>query len=545
MSSHITKPYPLTRGLSQYTKKKHHELQLNETTTLAIYKTERLDRHLETVVTSVRKILKPLLTSGSHIEFKITISKPGAKTERFQWMQTIEEVNRRLVCVLDALEILYQGLFYCENLKRSVDRILSRGQKELGEDVQELLELRKHLLNFGKFLDSVLLHYSNLNCKLPHTLVQDIKCTADEIHKGMEQLKSEEVNKLVSHLSVTEEFVLCSVLGLCDEFAERLSDLATETRQHKTDMYYLLSFIKERYESLNAQNMNDKDHTLDNLQKMGFTENRSNVIADWIAKQPFREHKSLLSWAQIYVKNLFKYDIFLNNSVSKFPYSEHCLNEWFDECVESTKNDEDSSLIPVPVINVTTEEAATGNIRKKIKEFETNHPVEKLYFHGTDHKSAANILEEGINLGKGAEYCDFSHGYGFYAADDYRYALEWTRTHKRRAVIMFGMKDDCPEYGKFDLSDHQRSRDWKSVTEYFRAGAPRRKAGLKRALLDEIDNSKCIIGPIKTEDNRWREVLQVCIKDVKIADKIGNPSNIVGVVFLNADGSEIARAPRT
>ena len=490
---------------------------------------------------SVRKTLKSLLTSGSHIEFKITISKPGPKTEHFQWTQTIQVVNRSLVYVLDALEILYQGLFYCKNLIRSVDRILSRGQKELGEDVQKLSELREHLLNFGKFLDSVLLHYSNLNCKLPRTLVQEIQHTADEIHKGIEQLKSEEVNNC--HLSVTEEFVLCSVLGLCDEFAERLSDLDTEMRQHKTDMYFLMCFIKERYESLNAQDVNDKDHTLYNLQKMGFTENRSNVIADWIAEQPFREHKSLLSWAQIYVKNLFKYDIFLNNNVSKFPYNEHCLNEWFDERVECNQSDEDSSSIPVPVINVTTEEAATGNIRKKISE--TNHPVEKLFFHGTDHKSAANILEEGINLGKGAEYCDFSHGYGFYAANDYLYALEWTRKHQHRAVIMFGIKDDCLEYGKFDLSGHQRSRDWKSVTEYFRAGAPRRKAGLKRALLDEIDNSKCIIGPIKTEDSRWREVLQVCIKDVKLADKIGNPSNIVGVVFLKTDGSEVARAPRT
>ena len=65
------------------------------------------------------------------------------------------------------------------------------------------------------------------------------------------------------------------------------------------------------------------------LGKIGFTENRSNVVANWIAEQPFPKDKSLLASAEIYLKNLFKYDIFLNDLVPTFPYKENYLNGWF------------------------------------------------------------------------------------------------------------------------------------------------------------------------------------------------------------------------
>ena len=68
-----------------------------------------------------------------------------------------------------------------------------------------------------------------------------------------------------------------------------------------------------------------------------------------------------------------------------------------DEC-------EDSPSIKVPVINTTTEKAAAGNIQEKISEFEVKaNPSKKLYFHGTDHNSAKDILENGISLSKGAQ----------------------------------------------------------------------------------------------------------------------------------------------
>ena len=266
-----------------------------------------------------------------------------------------------------------------------------------------------------------MLHYSNVNCKLSSTLVKDIERTTKKIHK---------VETLV-------EDVLCSVLGLCDEFAQRLRYLDIDMRQHKSDMYFLLCFMKERYESLDDEDLSDRVKC---LQKIGFAENRSNLVANWIGEQPFPEHRSLLAWAEIYIENLFKYDIFLNDNVCKFPYKESCIDRWFGVDVPSDQC-ENSPSVRVPVINTTSEKAAAGNTQDKISEFKAKaSSSEKFYFHGTDHNSAKNILEKGISLGSGAKKCDFSHGDRFYVTDNYEYALEHSKKHKaQRAMILFNI----------------------------------------------------------------------------------------------------------
>ena len=42
-------------------------------------------------------------------------------------------------------------------------------------------------------------------------------------------------------------------------------------------------------------------------------------------------------------------------------------------------------------------------------------------------------------------------------------------------------------------------------------------------------------------NNNWEDVQQICIKDDNMAENIGNPSNVVGIMFLNAEDNQLAR----
>ena len=74
------------------------------------------------------------------------------------------------------------------------------------------------------------------NSKLPSTLIKEIKHTK-KIYRVINKLTSDRLEKLIPKSMVTEEDVLCSVLGLHDDFAKRRKHLSKDMRQHKTDMY--------------------------------------------------------------------------------------------------------------------------------------------------------------------------------------------------------------------------------------------------------------------------------------------------------------------
>ena len=561
MAPYFPELYPLIRGLSHYfspTSSKLEPLQFKETSTLAVYQKQQVDDSLKKVVHHLKEPLELFPKIILHAEIFLTIELDG-NIEQLHWELTIKEAQRSLHCVLDALGVLHQGLFQSKILLKYVQQILNADSKRFIEEVPKLKKLKENLVNLNKFLDCVLLRYSSFNCKLPSTLTDAIKRAAKEIRKVIKQLKPDTLKDLIpGTCKVTEEDILCSVLGLHDDSADRLRSLSKEMRQHKTDMYYLLCFMKERYECLDVEtDLHDTEavqrYLLNteavqrDLQKMGFTENRSNVIAKWIAKQPFPEHKSLLAWAQIYIEDLFNYDIFLNDEVSKFPYKESHLDGWFGVKVECGESDDGSvSEHPVPVINTNGEKSAVSHIEEKMNEFKSENQNGQLYFHGTDHKSAKNILENGINLDNGKLRCDFSHGRGFYVADKFRYALEYAQKSKAAAVIMFNISGDCLERG-LDLSGLNRRKVWKSVTDYFHSGAPKRNHKLDPKLYNEIKSCNYIFGPVSRDgrdgikSRKCENVLQICIRDEEMSDEIGSLSRIAGIIFLNVEDTQLAR----
>ena len=346
-------------------------------------------------------------------------------------------------------------------------------------------------------------------------------------------INSQQPCHLITHVPVTEEDLLCSVLGLKESVARRLASLSSRIRNHQSDMYFLKQFLADHEENCGFdESLSNVEAVASKLQEIGFTANRSVVIAEWIAKQPLADHQSLLAWAQHYIESLFTYDILLNDHVSKYPYRETKLNSWFSITVER-ENKDGAKETNVQVIN-TTHEKVTWLIEEEERDRKKQQLEACFYYHGTDHKSAKSILEEGIKLKAGSPECDFSNGYGFYLTDNDVYALDWAREKskaKAGAVLIFNITKDCfNKYCCLDLTLHER-RDWQKVIDYFRKKNQNIKNKENRILYRDCKKCDYIKGPI-SRDGTDRDTQQICIKKDDMADCIGNAANICGVIFF-------------
>ena len=100
---------------------------------------------------------------------------------------------------------------------------------------------------------------------------------------------------------------------------------------------------------------------------------------------------------------------------SRFPYKADTVNEWFNLPPEDDWPERGEA---VKVINVDKCGLARKCYRTQ-NEVENPFPDSleddefEVFFHGTSHESAEDIIEGGIDLGKGARKRDFSDGDGF------------------------------------------------------------------------------------------------------------------------------------
>ena len=158
---------------------------------------------------------------------------------------------------------------------------------------------------------------------------------------------------------------------------------------------------------------------------------------------------------------------------NRFPYEETVTNEWF-----TLPDDENDRKQPVMVMNVNKEgkkrkcylsQDGVDDFMKSI--IDEDHQV---FFHGTRHQYAQDIIEGGIDIKMGARRQDFSNGDGFYLGDDFEEACRWpaSRGHPNTAVLVFRVE-------KTELRDQDKGLDlrndrtrWQELVSQFRSGKP-------------------------------------------------------------------------
>lgn len=207
---------------------------------------------------------------------------------------------------------------------------------------------------------------------------------------------------------------------------------------------------------------------------------------------------------------------------NSFPYNETVTNEWF-----TLPDDKKDRKQPVMVMNVNEEgkESECYLSQNGVDDF-MNSLIDdgdhEVFFHGTEHDSAEDIIEGGIDLKRGERCQDFSNGDGFYLGDDFKEARRWpaSRGNPDVAVLVF-----CVEktelrgpYNGLDLRKNKKR--WSELIKQFRKGRPANK------FLNTLEKFDFIEGPMadwSSSDRKSRHgTYQLCVKDgrcVEIFDR--------------------------
>ena len=179
---------------------------------------------------------------------------------------------------------------------------------------------------------------------------------------------------------------------------------------------------------------------------------------------------------------------FINASVfikyTLFPYREETVNHWFLLVEDPQQRDQKVKIMNVNTVGregkcYTTEEEAENGFSDSLE----NDGFE-LFFHGTEHRSAQDIIEGGIDLKKGGKVKDFSHGDGFYLGKSFDEAFEWPKKRykkaaifepTRSAVLVFRvakneLRGNNNENGLDlrDLSNPVKKKEWENVVQHYR-----------------------------------------------------------------------------
>ena len=158
---------------------------------------------------------------------------------------------------------------------------------------------------------------------------------------------------------------------------------------------------------------------------------------------------------------------------NRFPYQPTKINEWF-----TTDSDPRVRSLRVNVINVNrdgkTQKCYTTQYRNENFPLSLETEDHEVFFHGTSHDHARNIINGGIKLTKGHNFKDFSDGEGFYLAKQFDEAWKnkWASNRPSvTAVLVFRVHRADLREGREAL-DLQTDEDlWKSVIRAFRSGA--------------------------------------------------------------------------
>ena len=217
----------------------------------------------------------------------------------------------------------------------------------------------------------------------------------------------------------------------------------------------------------------------------------------------------------------------------RFPYQKNTVNEWFTLPVEDAELREQ----PVNMINVDKDGkerkcyATQNGVNDFLKSLSNDNY--EVFFHGTSHKSAQNIIMSGIDVNKGRPALDFSSKDGFYLGDNFEQALRWTAKSTERtppAVLVFRVKKYQlrGENNEKGLDLREDGKEFTEVVTQFRSRDPHQIQEVRKRL----EKYEFIDGPMARYPfpTMIQDSYQFCVKKYNCA-KLFNQS-IHSVVFF-------------
>ena len=287
----------------------------------------------------------------------------------------------------------------------------------------------------------------------------------------------------------------CSFLGLKLDFLDRLEDMPVNIREHRTLCDWVVIFLQNNCNSLGFKDKDSLDKQL--LDVIGFDPLSSTADTILARARNMPQHINACEWAEIFIKDEFKYNLLFSEQNARFPFQSNKTNEWFGLPMTKRNLHDNNDRCQVNIVNVVIKESerslATGGL---LRNFEDEQHT--LLFHGTDHESAIDILSgRGIHLPSGRQKRDFSSGKGFYLTNDVNDALSWaSSTTAKPAILVFRVNGRAflnSKTRKLTLTDQPEGLEiWREVVALFRSG---KRSAKTQQILTEYD---LIEGPLAT-----------------------------------------------
>lgn len=224
--------------------------------------------------------------------------------------------------------------------------------------------------------------------------------------------------------------------------------------------------------------------------------------------------KRLEKWIALMIEMYLKFVVELGSSRitvkwSRYPYQNDTINKQFDKELPSLEEGKEHKRT-LSIINVNKDGKHAKCYRtledgKRFPESLAGKGLE-VYFHGTGHAGAQNIIETGIRLRAGEAKQDFSCGDGFYVFQNFDEALDWAgKRHRNPAVLCFCVNETELRGDKNDkgLKLCSNKQQWEEVVSKFWQGK-------KKKLMKEIGDYQFIEGPQASwQDRRPHKPIQL------------------------------------
>lgn len=263
---------------------------------------------------------------------------------------------------------------------------------------------------------------------------------------------------------------LCSLLGLKSDFLDRLEEVPPEFLDHWTINDWVINFLRNNCESVCLRHKNSLNKDL--LDEIGL--DPLSTAAETIIKRSYEAstqfHIEACEWAGIFIKDELKYNVLLSPSVVKFPLHSNLKNTWFQLPVTAKNKNNNDDLYTVNIMNVVTQKASSTTQSVLSDLLVSQDETTIVLYHGTDHQSAADILDRGIDLSAGRQKRDFSCGSGFYLTKNLEDALDWAKsTTAKPAILVFVVDREYLDDARImDLFEDERR--WREIVSSYRSG---------------------------------------------------------------------------
>ena len=423
----------------------------------------------------------------------------------------IEEVNRDVQ--LEALSLILKlWLRRIHLTEKEGRRALRNFENEINRTQKNVVEPFKAILLSSEYKEpEELLRYWG----------EDFESACKKLLTEKKKAAFEMLEEDQRRLTMESAFV-SSVLGLKLDFLDCLEEMEPEFRGHLTLKEWIVTFLQSNYHSMETRDKTSP--TRDLLGEMGF--DPSSAVIETILKRAdeMQHHIEACEWAEIFIADEFKYNPLLSPFVPKFSVgessrfplltkpgeeSENCQQQYYLKPeIVSFVSQEQAAFLGVaqdfPFVPPTFQVGKSSSFHLTRKSEEENaadqhHPKVSLrithaqsslgtraqdflrdrglsddqrymlLFHGTDHQSAANILNRGIYLPAGRQKRDFSSGKGFYVTKLLDQAIKWARsTTSKPAILIFQVqRNDLRNAKKLDLTSDLEK--WRETVDYFRS----------------------------------------------------------------------------